>query len=239
QVQFGPDPMGLLRNYVPGNKKLPIAVRVSGDIKSAFEKAPEGVATQTHLGQSKEKVNVIVVADTDMLTDRMWVNVQNFFGQKLIIPSANNDAFLLNAVENLAGSNDLISLRSRDRSIRPFTKVLELKQEAETQFRDTEAKLQEKLRTAERKLNELQQKKDGGNSLILSSEQQAELERFREEQVKTRRELRQVQHALGKNIEDLGSWLKFINIALMPILIVIVALSFLYYRNKRLREAEA
>jgi hypothetical protein len=113
--------------------------------------------------------------------------------------------------------------------------VQELKQEAEIAFRDKEKQLQDKLRETERKLAELQRQKDGGSSVILSAEQQQEIERFREQQVQTRKELRNVQHELTKNIESLGSWLKFINIGLVPIFIIVIAIVLGVYRMKRLR----
>ena len=149
--------------------------------------------------------------------------MQNFFGRRVAIPRTNNDVFVINAIDNLSGSNDLISLRSRGKSARPFDKVLELKREAGQRLQDKEKALQAKLDETERKLNELQQRKEGGNALILSPEQQAELGKFREQQVQTRKELRGVRHELGESIERLGAILKFINIGLIPLLIIISA----------------
>ncbi|MDH5544370.1 MAG: Gldg family protein [Gammaproteobacteria bacterium] len=234
--QFQARPLELLRNYRAGGEKLTVAARISGKFKSAFpDGLKNGDTTQSGTKESKEDSNVIIIADTDMLEDKMWVQLQNFFGNRIAFPQANNDTFVINALDNLTGSNDLISLRSRGRSARPFEKVQELKREAETRFRDKEKQLQDKLRETERKLSELQRQKEGGSSVILSSEQRTELEKFREQQVQTRKELRNVQHQLTQSIEGLGSWLKFLNITIVPFLIIIVALVLTMMRKKRLR----
>ena len=236
RFQFGPNPGELLRQYRPGGEKLVLAARVSGKLKSAFpDGLKDGDKVISGLTESQDVANVIVVADTDMLEDRMWVELQNFFGNRMAFPRASNGNFVINALDNLTGSNDLISLRSRGRSARPFDKVHELKQEAEIAFRDKEKQLQDKLKDTERKLADLQRQKDGSSAVILSAEQRQEIERFRDQQVQTRKELRNVQHELTKNIESLGSWLKFINIGLVPIFIILIAIALGVYRMKRLR----
>jgi len=243
QIQFGPNPAALLRQFRPLDKSLVLAARVSGIVKSAFPDGKPGEDednegnTVDFIKESKEPINIIVVADSDMLQDRFWVNVQNFFGRRVAFPRANNGDFIVNAIDNLSGSNDLIGLRSRGKSARPFGKVLELKREAEQRLQDQETALQAKLDETERKLAELQQRKEGGNALILSPEQRVELEKFREQQVKTRKELRSVRHELGESIERLGAILKFINIGLIPLIIIILAgLLGLYNMNKAKRK---
>ena len=261
RFQFGANPEQLLREYEPGGEKLMLAVRLSGNVKTAF---PEGVkedsATENKdekkeknntekdnkpkqkktveiIKQSKAPINVILVADTDFLEDKHWVQVQNFFGNRIALPHANNDVFVLNAIENLAGSNDLISLRSRAKSDRSFTKVAELKREAEKRFQAKERELQTKLEETERKLAQLQQQKGSAGKSILSPEQQQEIADFKREQLQTRKELRNVQHELVKSIENLGSTLKAINIALMPLLVIIFALLFHLSRKRKLANA--
>lgn len=238
RVQFRPDPMGLLDTYKSGNQKLTLAARLTGSVKSAFPNgAPEGASKpDTVLAESKAPMNVIVVADADMLHDRFWVNVQNFFGQRVAIPRANNGAFVINAIENLSGSNDLISLRSRANFSRPFEKVKEIQRDAEKQFREREKQLQAKLSAAEQKLQDLQRQKSGDQATILSPEQQQEIVKFRAESVKTRKELRNVQHELRKNIEALGTTLKIINIFVVPALVIILAIVLGVYRHKRMHK---
>ena len=237
RVQFRPDPLALLNNYRPGGEPLTLAARITGEVQSAFPDGKPGDKDAQSLKTSQAPINVIVVADTDMLEDRFWVNVQNFFGQRVAIPRAHNGSFVINAAENLAGNNDLISLRSRGDFSRPFEKVKEIQREAEKNFREREKQLQAKLQETERKINELQQQKGAGSAMILSPEQQREITKFRDEQIKTRKALRNVQHELRKNIEQLGTQLKFINIALLPLIIIIGAIALGIYRHRRVINA--
>ena len=233
-----PDVSGLLNSYRPEGEKFTVAARVTGTVKTAFpEGKPQAEAnasenpdmsseaetqTKDHLTESKGSINVIVVADTDILQDRFWVQVQNFFGQRIGIPNSGNGTFVTNALDNLTGSNDLISVRSRAGYSRPFTLLRMLQQEAEQRFRQKEQVLQEQLKATERKIQELQSQKPEGNAMILSVEQQEAMGQFRKELLQVRKELRGVQHELGKNIESVERWVKFINIGLVPLLIGIV-----------------
>lgn len=235
RLAFMPDVSVLLNNYRPQGEKFTVAARVTGTVKTAFpdgkpqDMAKEGgtpemasdaqAGTKGHLTESKEPINVIVVADTDILQDRFWVQVQNFFGQRIGIPNSGNGTFVTNALDNLTGSNDLISVRSRAGYSRPFTLLRMLQQEAEQQFRQKELALQEHLKATERNIQELQSQKPEGNAMILSPEQQAAMGKFRNELLQVRKELRSVQHELGKNIESVERWVKFINIGLIPMLI--------------------
>ena len=189
--------------------------------------------SKPHVAESKEPINVIVVADTDILQDKFWAQVQNFFGQRIGIPTSGNGTFITNALDNLTGSNDLISVRSRAGYSRPFTLLRALQQDAEQQFRQKEQALQERLKSTEQKLQELQSQKTEGSAMIMSAEQQQAMATFRQDLVQVRKELRSVQHELGKNIESVESWVKFINIGLVPILIGIVGV---WMSSSRLRK---
>ncbi len=235
KISIMPDLPSILRSYKAAGEQMMVAVRVTGKVKTAFpdgkpQEAPkEGESpeapsdppaeTKEHLAESTAPINVIVVADTDMLQDRFWVQVQNFFGQRLAIPTSGNSTFVTNALDNLTGSNDLISVRSRAGYARPFTLVRTLQQEAEQKFRQKEQALQEHLKATEQKIQELQSQKSEGSATILNVEQQQALAKFRLELIQVRKDLRGVQHELGKNIEKLESWVKFLNIGLVPILI--------------------
>ncbi len=161
---------------------------------------------------------MIVVADTDMLQDRYWVQVQELLGTRIALPSAANGTFVVNALDNLTGSNDLISVRNRGSSRRPFTMVEALQRDAELRFREKEQELLGQLQATEQRLLELDREKQD-DAVILSSEQRAEIDRFRREKVRIRTELRDVRHALHQDIERLESWVKFINIGMVPLLI--------------------
>jgi ABC-type uncharacterized transport system involved in gliding motility auxiliary subunit len=237
-VLFVRDPAGLLENFKPGDKELVVAARIRGPAKTAFpngrpKKKDDDPTDPNFVAESKAPINLIVVADTDILADRFWVQFQNFLGMRIPSTIADNADFVINALDNLGGNDDLISLRSRGHYARPFDRVEVIQREAEAQFRDKERALQAKLEETEKKLADLQQQKQGGSKLLLSPEQRQEIERFREEQLKTRKELRAVQHDLKRNIERLGTGLKFINISLIPLMIGIAAIGMPLYRAKR------
>ncbi len=196
------------------------------------KEADEEKSVAQHIAESSRPINVIVVADTDVLTDRLWVQKTSFFGQQIVQPFANNGDLLINMVDNLLGNADLISIRSRGQFSRPFEKVNELEREAESSFHQKENELKQRLSDTEAKLRELQSKKEGEEKLVLSAEQEQEVEKFVQEKLKIRKELRDVQHQLGKDIEKLGSNLKLINILLVPLLITLIVLGIRFSRRR-------
>lgn len=232
---FMPDPEMLRKGFDPTGERYTLAARISGKVPSAFAAgAPAGTpAGRTHLAAAGNPVNVVVVADTDFLSDRLWVQTQNFFGQRLANAFANNGDFVVNTIDNLLGSDDLIGIRGRATFSRPFTRVQELRRTAEDRFRVTEERLQQQLKDTEEKLNALQASREDHSTLILSPEQEREIERFREQRIEIRHELRQVQRNLDQDIERLGNWLKVINIGLMPLLISLASLGILLVRRQR------
>ena len=227
-IFFQRDPNVMLANFESGNKVLVLAARISGNVTSAY---PDGLPKEDEEDETspmddtvKEgRIDAVLVGDTDILADHFWIRMQNFFGVQIPQSVANNGDFVINTLDNLAGNTDLISLRSRGEFSRPFTVVEEIRRDAETQFREQEQELQTRLEETEQKIAQLQQE-GGEGALLLSQEQAAEIEEFRLEQVKTRKELRAVQHELQKNIERLGTLLKFINIGLIPLFIALLAL---------------
>jgi len=172
--------------------------------------------------EAKQPINVIVVADTDILDDRFWAQVQDFFGEQVIVPNASNGDFVANAIEVLSGGNDLISLRSRGTAQRPFVRVEDMQREAEARYRSTEKTLEDKLKETESKISDIQQNKGGG--VNLTAEQAQAIESFRAEMLRTRAQLREVQRALRQDIDRLKTRLEFFDIAFVPILVGIVAL---------------
>ena len=229
RVKFMPDPSQLLNGFTPTQTNYVIAGRLEGKFTTAFpDRKDEG-----HLAEAKDDGQIILAADTDMLTDRLWVNLQPFFGQKLMNAFANNGDFFINAVDNLTGSSDLISIRGRAISQRPFTRVDDMKRAAEENFRGKEQELQRQLQDTEKRLTELQSGKSKGSEMIMSPEQQAELTNFTQKKVDIRKQLRQVQRSLDENIDALGARLKLINIGLMPLLITIAALAFAMWKRRR------
>jgi ABC-type uncharacterized transport system involved in gliding motility auxiliary subunit len=229
RVKFLPDPTALFADFVPSGENYVLAGRLSGTAKTAFGER----AGASHLAESKQPVNILLVADTDLLSDRLWVQVQSFFGQQIMNAFANNGDFVANAVDNLTGSSALISIRGRATSARPFTTVEALRRGADDRFRATERQLNDELAETERKLNELQRGRADDASMLLSPEQKAELDRFQKRKLEIRKELRQVRRQLDADIESLGWKLKLINIALVPLLLTIAALGYAQWRRRR------
>jgi ABC-type uncharacterized transport system involved in gliding motility auxiliary subunit len=222
------DPSSLLADFQPAGQPFVLAARLEGQFNTAFpERKDEG-----HLAQAREKNAVVVFADTDLLSDRLWAEVQNFFGQKVLNAFANNGDLVVNAVDNLAGDSDLISIRGRATSQRPFTKVAELKRQADDSFRRKEKQLQQELSDTERKLTELQSAKSQDQAMVLSAEQKAELDNFLKRKVEIRKQLRDVRHQLDADIDALGTRLKFINILLVPLLLIVAALGFVGWKAR-------
>ncbi len=249
KVRFFPDFKGLLSDFVSEDREFVLAARITGTVTTAFPDGPpkpedgaedgdDAKEAPAGLTESAGPVNLIVVADTDLLADRFWVQVQDFFGQRIASPVSGNADFVVNALDNLSGSNALIGLRSRGQSARPFTLVQRLQAEAEQQFRAKEQELQNKLKDTERKLSDLQtQESPAGASLILTDEQRQAIEDFRDEMLVIRKQLRGVQLALRQDIDRLESWLKFFNIGLIPIIIGLLAMALGLLRRNRRRHA--
>ena len=127
---------------------------------------------------------------TDFMADLFWVQTQDLFGQKVIVPTANNADFIVNAADNLSGTSSLINLRSRGLSARPFELVQKIQNEAENKFRAKERSLVGELEEVEKKIQELQTNKRAKGAAVLSPEQQAEIDNFRARVMEIRRELR-------------------------------------------------
>jgi ABC-type uncharacterized transport system involved in gliding motility auxiliary subunit len=198
-------------------------------------------ASADWLKTSAQPINVVVVADTDMLDDRFWMQTQDFFGQRVAIPTANNGDFVANAVEVLAGGNDLVGLRSRGTSARPFQVVDRIERDAQERYSAEERALQQKLKDTQAKLADLTGKDQANAPTTLSPEQTKAIEEFRAEMLQTRRQLRAVQGALRGDIGRLKAGLEFFDIALIPILVaavaVILGVARLKRRSRRAEEA--
>ena len=244
------DPSVLFKNFQVTGENYIIAARISGPVNTAFPdgypnvkknsesdsaktNSKSGKNTKNHVTKSDGDIHVIVVADTDILTDRLWVQKTTFFSQRILQPFANNGDLLINMIDNLLGNQDLINVRGRGQFSRPFEKVNELEREAESRFYQKEEALKQRLAETESKIRDLQTKKEGEESLVLNSEQETAVEKFVHEKIKIRKELREVQHQLSKDIETLGSNLKIFNILFMPMLLTFFALGFRFYRKKR------
>lgn len=197
-------------------KNQVIAFIIAALISFLFTMSEAPANTAAHVASGK--INVIVVADTDMLADQFWIDRRDMMGQDVVMPAAHNAAFVIGALDNLSGNNALIALRGRGVRERPFTYVEALRRDAERRFRDKEQALEQKLKTAQEELGKLQASGEGV-SVILSQKEREAVEKFRSEMLDTRRQLREVKLALRRDIDTLDGWLKFTNIALVPLLL--------------------
>jgi ABC-type uncharacterized transport system involved in gliding motility auxiliary subunit len=241
RLQFLSDPSQLMDQMGAAGEHYTLAARFSGEVPRVLASADEGADDEDAGGQapgdasSHYALNAIVVADVDMLADRYWVSRQRFFGTTMLEPFADNGDFVINAIDNLIGNADLISVRSRATSNRPFTLVESLRREAEQNLRATEQRLEAELAEAEQRLTELQQARGDTDLDILTEEQEAELDRFMDKRLEIRRQLRQVRRELDEEIEALGTRIKIVNIVLMPALVTLFALGMAWRRGRQRR----
>ena len=248
-----PDPAALLAAFKPGGKKLVIAAQITGPAATAFPDGPPKGSDQSKVAAADKKddapplaqvktaakpIDVVAVADTDILDDRFWVQVQNFFGQRVAVPSANNGDFVTDAIDVLAGGADLIGLRSRGTAVRPFTLVQAIQRAADERYQASEKGLEDKLKDAEQKLKDLRDKGTHQAGAVDAAQNQA-IENFRAQLLTTRRQLRQVQLAERQDIDRLQNWVEFLDIAFIPILVAFAALAIGSVRlRRRQRRAE-
>ena len=226
------DPTTLLQGYRPDNAHYVLAARLRGTFGSAF---PERARQPGHLAHSAPNAEVLLVADTDLLSDRLWVEPQTLLGQTMMQVFANNGDFVTNLVDNLSGSSALLSIRGRSTSQRPFTRVQALRNVADQKFLQKEQELEQELAETRRRLDELQPAKGSAGSTA-TAEQRQEIEQFRQRQLAINKELRDVQHQLNAEIDALGLRVKVLNIVLVPMLVVLIGLLYGWRRSRHSRQ---
>jgi ABC-type uncharacterized transport system involved in gliding motility auxiliary subunit len=233
------DPSTLRDGFKPSGTRYALAARVTGSVESAFpqgapadQKPPAGPPL-AHLAKSASPANIVIIADTDLLMDYMWVQTRELFGQKIAQAFANNGDLVANVLDNLSGSSALISIRGRASFSRPFERVEALRRTADDRLRAKAQELQSELQQTEAKLTELQGKRNDQASLMLSPEQEQEVKRFTAEKARVRKELRDTQRGLNVEIDRLDSRLKVLNIALAPLLVALAGGYVLARRRRR------
>ena len=252
KVEGLPDVAALLDDFKPSGRRYILAARVTGNVETAYPKGPPpqqpakpGAAKTPPpapgLQRSARPINVVVVADSDLLADRFWVRSQNFFGRQVLVPLADNGDFVLNALGVLAGGDDLIGLRTRGTSARPFALVDRIRRAADERYSAEERRLQQKLKLTEAKLQNVTAGQNADAAVTLSPEQTRAIAQFRADMLQTRRQLRAVQRALRGNIARLKGMLEFFDIALVPLLVAALAivLGIVRLKRRRRRASEA
>lgn len=231
------------KGFQPDNRSRPLALRLTGRFKTAFpggkpasnSKPAAGQKEAAPLKESAGENSVILVADVDMLNDGAAVDVQEVFGRRIVVPSNGNLAFVQGMVEQLASGDALGSLRSRASAFRPLTVVREMEADAQKQYFGRLKGLEDELQKTTAKLQELQKARGAAakGALIMTPEQQAEIENFKKRVTETRRELKELRKNLRQDAEALVFWTKVLNIALMPLLVVLAGLAVFFIRKRK------
>ncbi len=247
KMQFGAQ--NIRRDFSPTVKNYDLAVQIDGKFKTAFPGGPpkddseteegdsEPAAKSEPVSESRAESTIIVIADADMISDIAYVRKQSILGHSFNRIINDNLNFMLNVTEVLTGSRELIGIRSRGKFRRPFTKVQEIEKEAESKWLEKEQELARKFEEMNRKLNELERRKDSSQRLIISEEQEAEINRFKDEKLEIQKELKIVRRNLRKDTEMLGLKLKIINIGLMPLIVCLCGIFYAVYRRKRINRS--
>ena len=238
------------RNFQPGGKALPLALRLSGKFKTAF---PDGrpvektakpkppAASEPQLKEAAKDNVVVLVADVDMLQDGAAVDVQEVFGRRVVVPSNGNLAFAQGLVEQLAADDSLLSLKSRASAFRPLTVVREMEAQAQAQYFGKIKELEDELQKTTDTLQKLQ-KGSGATAKgaqIISPEQQAELENFRKKVAETRKSLKDLRKNLRQDSERMVFLTKVANIAAMPLLVALLGIGIALLRRRQQARATA
>lgn len=241
-----PDPAKVLAGFHPEGGPRVIAARVRGVLHSAFKEPPPVTGAQkrpenfpAYKAQTDGPANMVVVADSDVLADRFWVRIADFFGQQTATPFSDNGPFVANLIGTLSGSDALLGLRSRGDTNRPFTLVQRMQGEAEAQFRQTQKALQDHLDEVEKQLQTLRTGGSGDNAkadAVITPEQRAAIAAARQDVLETRQKLRAVQLALNHDISRLENAMRIFTIVAVPaVLTVLAILMGIVQRRRRAR----
>jgi len=239
------------RGFQPAGTPYPLAIRLTGKFKTAFpEGKPKPYAPPAKAGQeagakadepkgepqlkeSAQENSVVLVSDVDLLTDGAAVEVQEVFGQRLIVPRNGNLNFAQSLVEQVSGDFDLTKLRSRAAFTRPLTVIQQMESRAQQSYLGKIKELEDNLQQTQEKLTALQKGRAGAQSTLMSPEQQAEVESFKKKTIETRRDLKELRKNLRVESEQLQFWTKVVNIGLVPLLVTVLGLGLALTRRRR------
>lgn len=234
-----------VRGFVPSNKELNLAIKLTGKFKTAFPNGrpdegqkpgmtKDGKPAPESLKEAKADGAVVLIADADFIADGASVQQQQIYGQRVIVPINGNLAFAQALVEQMAGDENLINLRSRADAARPFIKVRELEAKAQQQYFGKLKELQDSLTETQDKLKAMQKGgADGKAAAVVTPEQQKELDNFKRKATETKIALKDMRKKLRADSEALEFWTKLTNIGLLPILVALAGLFWAVYRKRR------
>ena len=249
ELQY-PNPEAMMRAVTDGTEPLVLACSVSGKLKSNFSDGPPAEAeedaeeiedtngetepgdeseadesgedseTTEVLKEASEDVAVIVIADVDMISDLLAYQ-ETFFGMAQV---DDNASLVLNALDYLSGSGDLIAIRSRGRFNRPFDVVGEIEANAEKATAAEVDATNKKIEEYEQRLQELGDTATEDNQRLIQSKALSERQRIQDEIRAARKELRKLSAGKREQIEVLGAILQTINMVGAPAVVLIIAI---------------
>ncbi|MDA1008270.1 MAG: Gldg family protein [Planctomycetota bacterium] len=229
KVGFFGDPEQLIRDFKPDDTRRTLAARVTGPIASAFP-ADDGT-------RASGTLQLFVVADADLLSDPTWVTEERAGNTSLGMRAiADNGPFVYNAVEIMTGTSALAGLRGRGAYSRSFERVSELQHAAEARYIVRERELQDEIRKTEMRIAQLQRERTDASAVIMTAEQESELAKAQVAMTAARKELRQVQFDLRKDVKSLGTRLMVANVILWPVMVAAIAMLYSVVRARRGRQ---
>lgn len=186
--------------------------------------APQKTLPPDHVAEASGSDSaVILFADADMFFDAFSLSQDQMTGSLVAINS--NIPMFLNAVELLSGGGDLLAVRSRASTQRPFVKLDEMREKVEVEFRPKLQGLEKQLNDTVEKISTMKVKLDTKTrTLMLDPEQQKQLDELTATQAKISKEVREVRKQQNREIDWIKFTLKMLNILFMPLLVISVGL---------------
>ena len=241
-------PQEVIQAYESEDGQMVLAGRLSGNLSTAFPDGPPPAEDSDdpveaeiarigeaegppHINSSALPAEIVIIADADLLDDGFYIDPRS------TLPSADNATLILNALDNLTGGAELLDLRSRAPNQRPMTRVNNMREAAQDEFFDEQARLEARLAEAQRRLEELQAVGATGGFFSgdleadLTPEERTELSELRQSVVETRERLREIERDFRRNIDGLENLLRFINIWGGPLIVVLIGL-IVWFRRK-------
>jgi ABC-type uncharacterized transport system involved in gliding motility auxiliary subunit len=243
-------------SFQADGKARVLAAAVSGDFVSAYPqgapaptpdeparpgeppKAPTPAQTPPgpHLAASQKPGRLIVVADSDFMMDPFTVRQRQVGGQTVAEPINDNFSFVVSALETLGGSDELVGLRSKGTSLRPFRRVQEIERVAQLRYQAKLDEIERRLEEANAKIADLSRQTGGASAkgVIITPEMQREIDKFQVEADRLSEERRQIRRGLSEDVNSLGRRLQVLNLLAGPALALLFGLAYAWFRRRKL-----
>lgn len=237
EMAMARNPQQVLQNFRPSGPQV-VAARITGRIRTAFPEGapplpevPAGVEVTflpapELIRESAADVNIVVVADTDLLANELVENNLRY--------GPNNADFVTNAIESVTGGTTLSALRVRNPTIRTFDRLDAIEQAAQAAFEgDRQAKIAE-FEDATRQLQELASRSPIGQIATLPADQREQAAQLQERRFELNREIRDIEAAQRAEIDAVENDLRIKNIVLVPAAVILLGILVAIWRRVRL-----